>query len=116
MRKNSVLWLSLLAFPLFGYAQEQAQGVITLETAKAVGEELSVTTFCTSINEPVIIDWGDGVLYDRARIWAEQRELVDAGLLRPELALAWYFDLPHETEAELAEIRRRFMGDAGRAQ
>ena len=62
------------------------------------------------------IDWGDGVLYDRARIWAEQRELVDAGLLRPELALAWYFDLPHETEAELAEIRRRFMGNAGRAQ
>ena len=42
-------------------------------------------------------------------------QLVDAGLLRPELALAWYFDLPHETEAELAEIRRRFMGDAGRA-
>ena len=40
------------------------------------------------------IDWGDGVLYDRARIWAEQREMVDAGLLRPELALAWYFDLP----------------------
>ena len=62
------------------------------------------------------IDWGDGVLYDRARIWAEQREMVEAGLLRPELALAWYFDLPHETEAELAEIRRRFMGDAGRAQ
>ena len=34
------------------------------------------------------IDWGDGVLYDRARVWAEQREMVDAGLLRPELALA----------------------------
>ena len=29
------------------------------------------------------IDWGDGVLYDRARIWAEQRELVDAGLCAP---------------------------------
>ena len=56
------------------------------------------------------IDWGDGVLYDRARVWAEQREMVDAGLLRPELALAWYFDLPCETEAELAEIRRRFIG------
>ena len=41
--------------------------------------------------EPAI-DWGDGVLYDRARIWAEQREMVEAGLLRPELALAWYFD------------------------
>lgn len=57
------------------------------------------------------IDWGDGVLYDRARIWAEQREMVDAGLLRPELALAWYFDLPHETEDDLAEIRRKFMGE-----
>ena len=56
------------------------------------------------------IDWGDGVLYDRARVWAEQREMVDAGLLRPALALAWYFDLPCETEAELAEIRRRFIG------
>ena len=62
------------------------------------------------------IDWGDGVLYDRARIWAEQREMVDAGLLRPELALAWYFDLPHETEEELAAIRRRFMGDDTRRE
>ena len=50
------------------------------------------------------------------RVSGPSSELVDAGLLRPELALAWYFDLPHETEAELAEIRRRFMGDAGRAQ
>mgnify|MGYP000780449482 FL=1 len=55
------------------------------------------------------IDWGDGVLYDRARIWAEQREMVDAGLLRPELALAWYFDLPCGSEAELKEVREKFM-------
>ena len=58
--------------------------------------------------EPAI-DWGDGVLYDRARIWAEQREMVEAGLLRPELALAWYFDLPHETEADLQAVRERFI-------
>ena len=55
------------------------------------------------------IDWGDGVLYDRARVWAEQRDLVDAGLLRPELALAWYYGLPHETEADLRRIRSQFM-------
>ena len=55
------------------------------------------------------IDWGDGVLYDRARIWAEQREMVDVGLLRPELALAWYFDLPCGSEAELKEVREKFM-------
>lgn len=57
----------------------------------------------------LLIDWGDGVLYDRARLWAEQREMVAAGLLRPELALAWYYDLPHETEADLAAIRSRMM-------
>lgn len=55
------------------------------------------------------IDWGDGVLYDRARVWAEQRDLVDAGLLRPELALAWYYGLPHDTEADLRRIRSQFM-------
>lgn len=55
------------------------------------------------------IDWGDGVLYDRARVWAEQQQMVADGLLRPELALAWYFDLPHRTEADLAAIRDKYM-------
>ena len=49
------------------------------------------------------------MLYDRARVWAEQRDLVDAGLLRPELALAWYYGLPHDTEADLRRIRSQFM-------
>ena len=35
--------------------------------------------------------------------------MVADGLLRPELALAWYFGLPHETEADLAAVRRRWM-------
>ena len=59
--------------------------------------------------EQLTIDWGDGVLYDRARLWEEQRQMVAEGLLRPELALAWYFDLPHGSEEELAAIRRQFM-------
>lgn len=55
------------------------------------------------------LDWGDGVLYDRTRTWNEYLDMVDAGLLRPELALAWYFGLPHETEADLAAVRARYM-------
>ena len=55
------------------------------------------------------LDWGDGVLYDRTRTWNEYLDMVDGGLLRPELALAWYFGLPHETEADLAAIRGRYM-------
>ena len=59
------------------------------------------------------IDWGDGVLYDRARVWAEQRAMVADGLLRPELALAWYFGLPHGSEADLRRIRQQFMPEGG---
>lgn len=55
------------------------------------------------------LDWGDGLLYDRAATWQEYRQMVADGLLRPELALAWYFGLPHETEADLAALRRRWM-------
>ena len=62
---------------------------------------------------PLTVDWGDGVLYDRARVWQEQQTMVEKGMLRPELALAWYYDLPHETEAELEEIRRRYLPKGG---
>ena len=59
--------------------------------------------------DPVQIDWGDGVLYDRARVWAEQREMVTDGLLRPEIALAWYYNLPAETEDDLRTVREKYM-------
>lgn len=62
------------------------------------------------------VDWGDGVLYDRTRVWAEYQAMVSQGLLRPELALAWYFDLPHGTEADLAAIRQRYLGRGGPPQ
>lgn len=55
------------------------------------------------------VDWGDGVLYDRARVWEEQRQLVADGLLRPERALAWYFGLPQRTESDLRRVREQFM-------
>lgn len=55
------------------------------------------------------IDWGDGVLYDRSRVWAEQQQMVASGLLRPEIALAWYYDLPAETEEDLQAVREKYM-------
>ena len=60
------------------------------------------------------LDWGDGVLYDRAQTWQEYREMAADGLLRPEYALAWYFGLPHETEADLAAVRERYMPAAAK--
>lgn len=55
------------------------------------------------------IDWGDGVLYNRDRTWAEYLQMVQAGMLKTERALAWYFELPCETDADLAKIRTEYM-------
>ena len=59
--------------------------------------------------ETVVIDWGDGVLFNRDKVWAEYSAMVAAGLLKPELALAWYFSLPHETPEDIAKIRADYM-------
>ena len=41
--------------------------------------------------------------------------MVTSGLLRPELALAWYFDLPHSDAAQLAKIRKDLMPQTAQA-
>ncbi|MDY4166976.1 MAG: hypothetical protein SOY27_05730 [Fournierella sp.] len=55
------------------------------------------------------IDWGNGVLFDKDREWADTLQLVNAGLLKPEIALAWKYSLPWETDEDLARVRRRLM-------
>ncbi len=55
------------------------------------------------------IDWGNGVLYDEDAAWSRYMEMVDKGLLKPEMALGWRFGMKTETEADLQAIRKRFM-------
>ena len=62
------------------------------------------------------VDWGDGVLFDRQRVWSEYQSMVSSGLLKPELALAWYFDLPHDTPEDLARIRAEYMPEMAGAE
>ncbi len=57
----------------------------------------------------LIVDWGDGVLYNRDKTWTEYKEMVQAGMLKAELALAWYFELPHDTPEELQKIRETYL-------
>lgn len=58
----------------------------------------------------VTIEWGDGVLFDRTRTWQEYNGMVASGLLKPELALAWYFDLPTpKTPKDFEKIRTDYM-------
>ncbi|MBQ0165378.1 MAG: phage portal protein [Bacteroidales bacterium] len=60
-------------------------------------------------DEEIVINWGNGILYDRDKTWAEYMTLVSAGMLKPEIALAWYFNLPHSTPEDIEKIRTDYM-------
>lgn len=61
----------------------------------------------------VSVDWGNGILYDEDKTWADYKAMVASGLLQPEIALGWRFGLPCETEAEKRKIRQKFMPEKG---
>lgn len=62
--------------------------------------------------DDVSISYGNGILYDEDKTNAEMLSQVQAGLLAPERYLGWYYDLPCDTEADRAKIRRDFMPEA----
>ena len=57
----------------------------------------------------VAVDWGNGVLYDKDKEWAETMQLVSAGMLKPELALAWKYGEPCENDADLQRVKEKYM-------
>lgn len=59
--------------------------------------------------DDAIVDWGNGVLYDESKTWTDYKAMVAAGLLRPEIAVGWYFGVPTETPADLEKIREKYM-------
>lgn len=59
--------------------------------------------------DDVSIDWGNGILYDEDKTWADYLDMVSRGLLKPEIALGWRFGMPTETEEDLAAIRAKYM-------
>lgn len=58
----------------------------------------------------VTISWGNGILYDEDKTWAEYQSMAASGMIKPEIAIAWYFDLPFpEKPKDLEKIRARYM-------
>ena len=51
----------------------------------------------------VTVDWGNGTLYDQEKIWADYMEMVDKGILKPEVALAWRFGMTGESQQAIRE-------------
>ena len=56
----------------------------------------------------VSFDWGNGTLYDQEKTWADYMLMVEKGMLRPEVALAWRFGL---AGADEKTIREKLMPD-----
>lgn len=59
--------------------------------------------------DSVAISWGNGVLYDEEKVYKEMKEQVASNLLQPERLLGWYYDLPADTPAQRAKIRKDYM-------
>lgn len=55
------------------------------------------------------MDWGNGVLYDEEKQWAEYMDMVKSGILKPEVALGWRFGMECRTEEEEKAIRQKLM-------
>lgn len=76
-----------------------------------MGKVYNVTGAHDVADDAVVIDYGNGILYDEGKAWADYMALVSAGLLKPEIALGWKFNMPTETEADLQKIRKKYMPD-----
>ena len=82
----------------------------TLRITDLWGQALGLCDAQTvDLKKLVSVSWGNGVLYDADKNWQETMELVQAGMLKPELALAKKYDLPCETPKDLAAIREKYM-------
>lgn len=58
------------------------------------------------------LDWGNGVLYDEDKTWERYRQMVADGLLKPEIALGWRFQMPADTPEEQEKVRDKYMPKA----
>ena len=103
MKKN--LLAILMAIFAISYATAQSESVITLKTTKAVDSQIRLLAWCSTVNEAVSIDWGDGV-YTTHNIdpdagtwskWISGKVKGETITVKGELV---YFEL---TEAELTE-------------
>ena len=97
--------LSIMDFQHLYYDALQA----ALRLGDQIGQAYRLCDASAWDADELAVTWGNGVLYDADQEWTERKELVQMGLLKPELALAWKFDLPAESEADLAEIRKNYM-------
>lgn len=83
-----------------------------LRVCGILGQLYKVSGAHENAEDAAVINWGNGVLYDEDKTWADYKEMVAAGLLKPEIAMGWRFNMPTKTEADLKKIREQLMPEA----
>ena len=81
----------------------------TLRVCCILGQLYKVANAHEIAEDAAVINWGNGVLYDEDKMWEDYKGMVASGLLKPEIALGWRFNMPTNTEAELKKIRDQYM-------
>ena len=61
------------------------------------------------VQKDLTVDWGNGVLFDADKEGGRLMQMVQAGLLKPEIAVAYQYDLPWDTPEAVAYIRQTYM-------
>lgn len=74
-----------------------------------LGQMYSISGAHEVAEEQVIIAWGNGVLYDEEKTRVQMLGEVQAGLLQPERYLGHVYNLPCDTSAQRAKIRKDYM-------
>lgn len=80
----------------------------TIELCSALARVYGIDSAAHSADD-LIIDYGNGVLFDEEKTWQGYLDMVARGLLKPEIAVGWRFGMPTETEADLAAVRAKYM-------
>lgn len=76
-----------------------------------LGKMYKVPGATTSIDteREICVSWGNGILYDEDKTGQQMFSQVQAGLLKAEIYLGWYYNMPTETPKDLAVIRAKYM-------
>lgn len=81
----------------------------TVRLCGTLGQMYQIPDACEVAEEDITFEWGNGVLYDEEKTFADLKEMVAQGLLQPERLLGWYHNLPCDTPEERAVIREKYM-------
>lgn len=82
-----------------------------LQLCNTLGQILGFVGPAEWSRDQLAMDWGNGILYDDKAWWSEVLSMVESGMLKAEIAIAWKYDLPWEKPEDLQLIREKYMPD-----